>query len=139
MSKKIVTELSDDALIRIATNSGEEVVMDAISEAARFIYDLGIKHGKDKIPTGLIFHTYKEWHGSTKPRQSRAKFFRDFKKYFDQLRDKNGTYYLLNGKSFDLSEETKWIHRKIDREQRRQKRISRAKKKIKHPHPATKV
>jgi hypothetical protein len=108
-TKRIIDVLSVEDLISIATSSKEEVIMDKLTPAAKFIYDIGIKSGDAKVPAYLIYHTYREWHGwENKGRQSRTDFFRDFCKHFESHRTKDGIHYLLNPKPFDLSKEKYW-------------------------------
>lgn len=116
--KKIVSELSIDDLVKLATSSKEEIVMDGLSEASKFIYDVGIKHGTAKISAQLIYHTYKHWKGWGNKKENRPIFFRDFSKFFEPKRANDGTYYLLNEKPFDTSTETFWIIRKEIRDER---------------------
>lgn len=111
MSKKIVHELSVDDLVALAKGGSEEVVMDKISDAAKFIYELNIKHGDTQIPAALLYHTYKHWKGWDQKRQSKPFFFRDFKKYFEPHRTNTGMVYFLNPKPFDLSDDTYWLIR----------------------------
>lgn len=111
MSKKILHELSVDDLVALAQGADEEVIMDKICDAAKFIYDMDIKHGETKIPAALIYHTYKVWNGWNQKRQSKPFFFRDFSKYFSPHRTTDGMCYLLNPKPFDLSDETFWLIR----------------------------
>ena len=111
MSNKIVHELSTDDLIALAKGASQEVIMEKLTEASKFIYDLGIKHGDEKIPASLIYHTYKHWKGWNNKRQSKGLFFKDFKKYFEPHRTTHGMVYLLNPKPFDLSDEAYWLIR----------------------------
>jgi hypothetical protein len=111
MSKRIIHELSPEDLIALAQGAKPETVIEKISEASKFIYELNIKHGDAKIPAEVIYHTYKHWKGWDQKRQSKPKFFQDFKKYFEQYRTNSGMSYLLNPKPFDLSDETYWLIR----------------------------
>lgn len=117
-SKKIVHEIDADELIKLATGSSEPVVMDKLSPSAKFIYELGIKHGDEKIPAQLVYFTYREWNGWENKRQPRPQFFRDFSKFFNSIRTSNGVCYLLNPKPFDLSDEAYWIMRKSIRDEK---------------------
>lgn len=117
-TKKILHELSVEDLIRLAQGSTEPVVMEELTEASKFIYALNIRHGDERIPAQLIYFTYKQWKGWDKKPQPKPFFFRDFTKYFEQVRTKDGISYLLDPKPFDLSKETYWMMRKDQREQR---------------------
>lgn len=116
MSKKIIHELSVDDLIALASGAKAEDIVEKISEAGKFIYEMNIKHGDEKIPASLIYHTYKCWKGWDQKKQSKPFFFRDFRKYFPPYKTTDSMCYLLNPKPFDLSEETKWLYRKENRE-----------------------
>lgn len=116
MSKRIIHELSVEDLVALAAGAKPEDIIEKISEAAKFIYEVNIKHGDDKISAPLIYHTYKGWKGWDQKRQSKPFFFRDFNKYFTPHRTNSGMVYLLNPKPFDLSEETYWLIRKEQRE-----------------------
>lgn len=107
-NKKVIHELPLEELFKIATESSEAVVMDKLSEAAKFIYDIGIKHGDAKIPAQVIYFEYKNWKGWSNKKQAKAAFFKDFAKYFDSHRTKDGITYLLDPKPFDLSPEAYW-------------------------------
>jgi hypothetical protein len=119
--RKIIHELSDADLIALASGADPEEVVEKISEAAKFIFDCKIKHGSEPIPAALIYHTYQCWKGWDQKKQSKPMFFRDFSKYFPPGRGLNGRVYLLNPKPFDLSEETRWLYRKEQREARAQR------------------
>lgn len=120
-NKKVVHELSVEDLIKLAQGSKEPVVMEELTEASKFIYALNIRHGDDRIPAQLIYYTYKQWKGWDKRPQPKPFFFRDFTKYFEQIRTKEGISYLLDPKPFDLSKETYWLMRKDQREQKAKK------------------
>lgn len=111
--------MSADDLAKIAMDSDEEVVMEKLTEAAKFIYELNIRHGDALIPAQVIYYTYKQWKGWQNRKQAKAQFFSDFAKYFDSHRTTDGMNYLLDPKPFDLSKETYW---KIRAEIRRGKR-----------------
>lgn len=116
MNKKLVEELSIDDLIALVEGTDEEIILEKISDASKFIYELGIKNGREKITAELIYHTYKGWKGWNQKRQAKPYFFRDFNKYFEKQRGTHGTFYYLSPKPFDLSEETFWLVRKEIRE-----------------------
>jgi hypothetical protein len=109
--KHVIHELSIEDLIALAQGADEEVIMDKLSEAGKFIFEMKIKHGDVRIPAFVIYHTYKNWKGWDQKRQSKPFFFKDFKKYFEPLRTTDGMVYLLNPKPFDLSEDNYWLIR----------------------------
>ncbi len=119
--KKLVHELSVEDLVALAAGAKPEDVVEKISEAAKFIYGCGIKHGDSKIPAAVIYHTYKHWRGWNQKRQSKPLFFRDFGKYFQPHRTTHGMTYLLNPRPFDLSEEAIWLVRKEIRDEKTKK------------------
>lgn len=102
--KKAIYDLSEEELLAIAQGQPFELESKA-TEASKFIYQLGIKHGDKKISALIIFDEYKKWKGWDQKRQSRYRFFRDFSKYFQSVRAKDGMYYLLNPEPFDLTQE----------------------------------
>jgi len=127
MSKKIIHELSEADLIALAAGAKPEDVVEKISEAAKFIYDLNIKHGDTKVPAQVIYHTYKHWRGMQNKRQSKPFFFRDFSKYYDPVRISSGIVYMLNPKPFDLSPEAYWLIRSEIRNEKSKKQTKKIK------------
>jgi hypothetical protein len=120
---KIVTELTPEELMELA--AGHEVKMDSLTDAGKFIYDLGIKHGREKIRAQLLYWHYKHYKGWNNKKQPKADFFRDFRKYHDSHRDNQGIYFLLDPKPFDLSDEAYWQMRA---EERSAKNVRKTKK-----------
>lgn len=127
-SKVIIYELSSEDLAKIATGSDEEVIYDKITEAAKFIYALGIKHGKERISAQLLYYHYREWKGWGNKKQSKGPFFRDFNKYFESTRGRDGKLYFLDPKPFDLSKETWWEMRAQLRNEKTRKKQKLQKK-----------
>lgn len=121
-NKKVIHELPSDELEKIVSGSQETVSTDKLTEAAKFIYDLRIRHGDVKISAQIIYHTYKQWKGWQNRKQSKSYFFKDFATYFTSHRTKDGTHYLLDPKPFDLTEATYWqIRADLRREKARKK------------------
>lgn len=120
--KKIIHEMSVEELIKLAGKAkpADKEVGEA-TEAAKFIYALNLRHGDARIPVQLIYYTYKQWKGWDNKPQPKPYFFRDFSKYFEQARTKDGMTYLLDPKPFDLSKETYFIVRKEIRDSRAKK------------------
>lgn len=118
---KIIHELATEDLLKIINDTDEDIIMDKLSEAAKFIYACNIKHGLEKISAQLVYHTYKEWKGWDNKKQAKPNFFRDFKKYFEPKRNATEVYYLLDPKPFDLSQETYWIIRNEIRNEKAKK------------------
>jgi len=106
--KKIVHDLPLEELLKIAANSDEAIVMDKLTEAAKFIYDIGLKQGDDLVLGQMIYFNYRLWKGWSNKRQPKAQFFKDFSKYFKSHRTKDGMSYFVNSKALDLSEDTYW-------------------------------
>lgn len=73
----------------------------------RFISDLNIKTGLERIPTYVIFYAYKKnWIDPIKKKKvNKIVFFRAFNKLFTQLRTNKQRYYLLDPTSFNLTRE----------------------------------
>lgn len=129
VNKRIVHELSVEDLVKIATSSKEEIVMDKVSEAAKFIYAKGIRAGESQISAQLVYWTYKQYKGWRNNKQSKAQFFRDFNKYFKPHRTKHGLVYFLEDKVFDTSQEAYWLMRKELRDEKQAKKIKNKKRK----------
>lgn len=74
----------------------------------RFISDLEIKTGLERIPTFVIYYHYRrKWYDTNKDKKvNKIVFFRAFNKKFTQIRTGKQRYYLLNPSSFDLSRES---------------------------------
>lgn len=108
---RIIDELSVEQLLELAKGAKPEQVVEKVSEAAKFIYAMDIREGREKISALLVYHTYKQWKGWDAKRQSKPHFFRDFNKYFTPFRTREGMTYMLNPKSFDTSKENYWIMR----------------------------
>lgn len=125
--KRIIQELPVEELLKLALASDEDVVMEKLTDSAKFIYELGIKPGDEKISAQIIYHTYKQWkRGDLQPR---TYFFRDFAKYFPRELDIHGSHYRLDPKPFDLSKDEWWRMRAdLRRERAKQRRKRNAKK-----------
>jgi hypothetical protein len=67
-----------------------------------FIGSYFITAGVDRVPTYVIYYTYKVKYGGE---LSKIEFFRQFKKKFEQKRTGKQRVYMLDGRSFDLSRE----------------------------------
>lgn len=117
-TKKIIHDIPLEELLKIATESTEEIIVDKLSEAAKFIYEVGIKQGNTKVPAQVVYYTYKMWKGWQNKKQPKPLFFKDFSKYFESKRTKDGVHYLLDPKPFDLSQDTYWIIRSDIRRER---------------------
>jgi len=99
----------------------------------RFIDDLGIKEGEDRIPNYLIYYTYKvKWTNYKNDyKMSKIEFFRQLNKLFTSYRLGRQRYYLLDKKSFDLSRETdmdaKFYDKKYQNKKKKIKAVSNKK------------
>lgn len=82
-----------------------------VAHMDKFLNDMGIRSGLDRIPTYVIFYTYRTlWTNTglhTSDKASKVKFFKTFKKRFVQKRTGKQRVYLLNAEAFDLSREGK--------------------------------
>lgn len=85
----------------------------------RFIKDLDLKTGLEKIPTHVIYYTYiKKWYNKVKDKKAnKIVFFRAFNKRFTQYRTNKQRYYLLDPTPFDLSREGLLESENFDRRQ----------------------
>lgn len=70
------------------------------SEISGFINEYKIRSGTCRIPTYVIYYTYKEKYDGE---LSKIQFFREFKKEFIQRRTGKQRVYLLDASSFDMS------------------------------------
>lgn len=105
--KRIIHELSEDDLVALALGSAKkENLIQKVSKAAKFILHNKIKHGSTKISALMVYYTYQKWQDGIQ--DSKRKFFKDFNEYFPPYRNKDGIYYLLDEKGFDLSAENYW-------------------------------
>lgn len=113
-------ELDVDELIDIANSSDEPVDFGEMTEALRFVEEFGIKEGDTRIPTFIIYKTYKDSLTPARRRniQHKTMFMRDFAKLFKPKRTTNYRYYLLDPEPFDLSDEYYWETRKDVRRER---------------------
>lgn len=127
MKKKLVHEIEAEELIKIINGSKEQVDVGKLTDAAKFIYEFGVKAGDTRIPAALIYHQYKEWRGGGKTTR-KVEFFSDFQEYFDKKYINGMVYYLLDPKPFDLSAETYWKIRREVREKKAHKRRMNARK-----------
>lgn len=73
----------------------------------RFIDELGIKTGVERVSTSVIYYTYRsKWKGLHEVNKlKKIEFFRQFKKYFTPTRTGKQRFYLLDPEAFDLSRE----------------------------------
>lgn len=107
MSEKSLSELLS-IIEEAEVKKTKEVKSRDIGSVNRFISELNIKTGLDRIPTHVIFYHYKrKWSDPHKLKKvNKIVFFRSFNKLFTQTRTGKQRYYLLNSESFDLSRET---------------------------------
>jgi len=97
-----------DELLRLIEEKDSEKSPDLpsplikLSEVEKFIREKKIHSGVDRVPTHIVYYTYKEvWGGQL----SKIHFFREFKAFFDQRRTGKQRVYMLDERSFDLSRE----------------------------------
>lgn len=100
----------------------------------KFISDLKLQRGSDKIPTYVIFYHYRvKWDGINRSNKlNKIVFFRIFSKLFNPYRIGKQRYYLLDKSSFDISreglQEAKYYEERFFGEAR--KKIKETKKKL---------
>lgn len=75
----------------------------------RFIEDLKIKTGVERVSTSVVFHSYiMKWSGLSREKKlKKIEFFKQFKRHFNPTRTGKQRYYLLDPQSFDLTREGK--------------------------------
>lgn len=113
----------------------------ALAHMDRFLSELDIKIGPDRVPSYVIFYHYKMiWEGiQSGKKANKIKFFRDFnRRDFVQARVGKERRYLLDGSSFDLSREGKLKAKHYDERynknikkkanEKKQREISKSKK-----------
>lgn len=106
-----MSDLSLEKLLSIVNDvelkQKKEVKSKDLSSVCRFIKDLDIKTGLDRVPTHVIYYHYRQkWYDTFKDKKSnKIVFFRAFNKKFAQHRTNKQRYYLLDATSFDLSRE----------------------------------
>lgn len=73
----------------------------------RFIEDLKIQSGVERVSTSVIFHSYiMKWNGLSREKKlKKIEFFRQFSRNFNSTRTGKKRYYLLDPTSFDLTRE----------------------------------
>jgi len=104
----------------------------------RFLEEMNIKVGTDRVPNYIIYYTYmRVWKGVLKNdnKFSKIKFFRSLNKRLPRARDGRQRYYMVDAEAFDLSREGKakaehydeWYKEKIKKKQRK---VSKHPKKV---------
>lgn len=94
----------EDLLSIIGNGSQKEPESFQETELEKFIRVNNIMEGEDRVPTYIIWYTYKsKFEGEL----SKVEFFRQFKKKFKQKRTGQQRVYMLNCSSFDLTHEGK--------------------------------
>lgn len=93
---------------RVEEDKKRSVKSKHVNSVDRFISELNIRSGLDKIPTHIIFYHYRQkWYDNYKEKKvNKIVFFRAFNKKFVQSRTGKQRYYLLDSESFDLDRET---------------------------------
>lgn len=88
----------------------------------RFIENMHIRRGLDRVPNYVIFFTYMKKYKAEagEEKWSKVHFFRVFNRYFDQARVGKQRYYVLDGSSFDLTREGRIEAKAYDEEYRQE-------------------
>ena len=83
----------------------EEVNKSRLDSCDKFIQKKVIVQGLDRVPNYVIYYTYKQVYkaGLGEEKWAKNHFFQLFNRHFNQARTGRQRYYLLDGKSFDLS------------------------------------
>lgn len=106
------------------------------SQVLRFIRHHQLAPGDNKVPTYLIYYHYIKWFPRVRTNEAKhwgkEEFFRTFKKHFEQRRNGNQRFYMIND-GLDLSDETyekakkydtKWQKRKVHKDKKRKNKVS---------------
>jgi hypothetical protein len=140
-----VEDLALDSLLDLlekAKNRKDPSSFKENSSVNRFIREWDIGPGKDRIPTYIIFYTYRVlWDGINRlNKTNKINFFRTFAKHFEQVRTGKNRYYLLDGSKFDMSRKGKLEAKHYEQtqkkfketlKQKRKRKISKSKKRNK--------
>ena len=89
-------------LLKILGKDSSESEPISTSKIDGFIKQFNLEKGLDRIPTYIIFYTYKE---VFKGELSKVEFFRQFSKLFEKKRTGKQRVYLLSSSSFDMTRE----------------------------------
>jgi hypothetical protein len=100
----------------------------------RFIKSFGIQEGIDRVPTYVIYYTYRiKWlKEKQQNKTNKINFFRTFKSFFKMVRTGQGRYYLLNGDAFDLTREGRLEAKNYDKQETKRVKTTRKRKKEKN-------
>lgn len=110
-----------DELLKLLEGQVEEKkaekVKSNLDSCSRFIQEMNVRKGIDRVPNYVIYYTYQNKYKKTLGEEyvSKIHFFRLFNKRFDQARVGKQRYYLLDG-PFDTSREGLLEAKKFDRE-----------------------
>lgn len=104
----------------------------------RFINEWDVRPGKDRIPTFVIFYTYRiKWKGQLRDKKTNLiDFFRTFAKHFKQVRTGKNRYYLLDGSVFDMTREGKLEAKHYEQTEKKRKKTLKQKRKNKISKPS---
>lgn len=91
----------------------------------RFVAELGIRSGTDRVPNYLIYTLYCQKY---KDVYGRNHFFRLMNSQFKAVRTGRQRSYMLDGSTLDLSKEAKLKAKHYDREKRQEKQQKKCKK-----------
>lgn len=108
-----------------------------VAHMDRFIEDMDVKVGTDRVPNYIIYYYYKKIWPAMRTDNKKAKipFFRTFNKKFPSARDGRQRYYMLDGSAFDLTREGKLKAKHYDekykeRIKKKQSKKSKSAKKV---------
>lgn len=105
--------MSEEDLIDIAKSSDEVVDFGPSDQVTRFITDIGLERGDNKIRAGNIYNCYLDWCGKNKKKMNKNNFFKRFSKIFEDVKgfDKY-VFYRLDGKTLGMDDEEIELARK---------------------------
>lgn len=129
MDKK-VSEMTLEELAQLAkTPLKEDETLAKLPVIRRFIIQDELENGDYKVPAVLIYDRYKDWCQSNQMQiKGYVAFFKEFKHYFKRVQQRDGIFYILSPKGFDLSPQ-----KLLEAKATFRKRISNGKKPRKKP------
>jgi len=102
MSKKALTELTDEELNKLLDNTIESNTISGINDINEFISTYNIKSGSFRIPTKLLYKIYKSW--SKDPLRGKT-FTNNLTDLFPVIRYGSGFMLCLNKDVWNLKED----------------------------------
>ena len=114
-----------DSLLNIASAPKPKKIKKEDPEVLNFINEVGIKSGKTRVPTYIIYYRYTLW--KKNKLKTRKLFFKHFAIHFKKTQVHHGVGYLLNGDPFDLTPQGFFKARALLRKERHDRQKEKAK------------